>query len=217
MFEAEKIDTTRGRRTGYLCRYDLTYDWSNYRVCVLWPPSPFSLVAPLRAANEANNDKCPSLSPVDYNHFHHTERWNGQSRQRACFTGSTMEGEQATQKAFRRMAHSRWSSPHRSLHIDLEGIRKYRGSSSSNTLTYMRSVDRWWNSSWTAEACSFILSIITLAGLVATLLVHQRKPLPQWPQLITINSVISLFSMVMRASVGVVLTEGDQNLTQSSR
>jgi hypothetical protein len=37
---------------------------------------------------------------------------------------------------------------------------------------------------------------------------HEEKPLPQWPQLVTINSIISLFSLVMRACVGVVLAEG---------
>lgn len=62
--------------------------------------------------------------------------------------------------------------------------------------------------SWTAEAVSYLCAIAALAGLVATLLVHQNKPLPQWPQLVTINSIISLFSLVMRAGVGVVLAEG---------
>ncbi|KAF2999342.1 hypothetical protein E8E13_005620 [Curvularia kusanoi] len=61
---------------------------------------------------------------------------------------------------------------------------------------------------WTAETCSFIISILALGGLVATLLVHQGKPLPEWPQLVTINSIISLFSLLMRACVGVVLAEG---------
>jgi hypothetical protein len=61
---------------------------------------------------------------------------------------------------------------------------------------------------WTTETCSYIFSIFALAGLVTTLLVHQSKPLPQWPQLVTINSIISLFSLLMRSLVGVVLAEG---------
>ncbi|KAJ8116651.1 hypothetical protein OPT61_g1971 [Boeremia exigua] len=65
-----------------------------------------------------------------------------------------------------------------------------------------------WGKSWTAETGSYIISILALAGLTATLLVHQDKPLPQWPQLVTINSIISLFSLLMRACVGVVLAEG---------
>jgi hypothetical protein len=44
--------------------------------------------------------------------------------------------------------------------------------------------------------------------MVATLLKHEEKPLPQWPQIININSIISLFSLLIRAGVGVVLAEG---------
>lgn len=62
--------------------------------------------------------------------------------------------------------------------------------------------------SWTTETCSYFIAILALAGLVATLSAHQSKPLPQWPQLVTINSIISLFSLIMRACVGVVLAEG---------
>lgn len=73
---------------------------------------------------------------------------------------------------------------------------------------HLQSSTSIWGKSWTAETCSFIISILALAGLTATLLVHQNKPLPQWPQLVTINSIISLFSLLMRACVGVVLAEG---------
>lgn len=73
----------------------------------------------------------------------------------------------------------------------------------------VEAVSRAWNKSWTLETSSLIASILTLAGLVSTLLVHENKPLPQWPQLVTINSIISLFSLLMRACVGVILTEGN--------
>jgi hypothetical protein len=73
---------------------------------------------------------------------------------------------------------------------------------------WLHTLDRAWGRSWTAETCSYIISILALAGLIATLLAHHSKPLPQWPQLVTINSIISLFSMLMRACVGVVLAEG---------
>jgi hypothetical protein len=69
-------------------------------------------------------------------------------------------------------------------------------------------MQRSWKKNWTVETFSFIFSILTLAGLVVTLVAHQGKPLPDWPQLITINSVISLFSLLMRTGISVVLTEG---------
>jgi hypothetical protein len=71
----------------------------------------------------------------------------------------------------------------------------------------LRKVSRMCNKSWTVETLSFIVSILTLAGLVATLLKHQHKPLPQWPQLVNINSIISPFPLLMRSCVGVVLAE----------
>jgi hypothetical protein len=69
-------------------------------------------------------------------------------------------------------------------------------------------VSRVGQKSWTTETCSYFIAILALAGLVATLSSHQSKPLPQWPQLVTINSIISLFSLIMRTGVGVVLAEG---------
>jgi hypothetical protein len=71
-----------------------------------------------------------------------------------------------------------------------------------------QSTSRMCTRSWTTETCSYMIAILALAGLVATLSAHQGKPLPQWPQLVTINSIISLFSLLMRACVGVVLAEG---------
>jgi hypothetical protein len=68
--------------------------------------------------------------------------------------------------------------------------------------------------SWTTETCSCFIALLALAGLIATLSSHQGKPLPQWPQLVTINSIISLFSLIMRACVGVVLAEGRSSLSE---
>lgn len=71
-----------------------------------------------------------------------------------------------------------------------------------------RSAARMWAVDWRTETCSYVVATFSLAGLVATLSAHQGKPLPQWPQLVTINSIISLLSLLMRACVGVVLAEG---------
>ncbi|KAF1848787.1 uncharacterized protein K460DRAFT_275609 [Cucurbitaria berberidis CBS 394.84] len=74
-----------------------------------------------------------------------------------------------------------------------------------------RCVHLWvplWRKSWTAETCSCIFAFLSLLGLIATLLAHQDKPLPKWPQLVSINSIVSLFSLLMRAGVGMALAEG---------
>lgn len=50
--------------------------------------------------------------------------------------------------------------------------------------------------------------MVSLVGLIITLLAHQDKPLPKWPNLVNINSIVSLFALLMRASTGMVLAEG---------
>lgn len=61
---------------------------------------------------------------------------------------------------------------------------------------------------WTAEVASCVFALAALAGLVVILRTHQDRPLPQWPQLVTINSIVSIFSLLMRAGVCYVLAEG---------
>ena len=73
---------------------------------------------------------------------------------------------------------------------------------------------RFWDYGWTAETCSFVFSLLIFAGLVVMLLVHQNRPVPEWPQIISINSIVSLFSLFMRTGVGLVLAEGASKRTQ---
>ncbi|CAN9107377.1 unnamed protein product [Alternaria alternata] len=67
---------------------------------------------------------------------------------------------------------------------------------------------RLWRKGWTAETCSCIFALLSLIGLVLTLMAHQDRPLPDWPQIVSINSIVSLFSMMIRAGVSMVLAEG---------
>jgi hypothetical protein len=73
---------------------------------------------------------------------------------------------------------------------------------------YACAVLHFWSNSWTAETCSFAFSLLTFTGLVTMLLVHQNRPIPEWPQIISINSIVSLFALFMRTGVGLVLAEG---------
>jgi hypothetical protein len=73
-----------------------------------------------------------------------------------------------------------------------------------------------WHGRWTAETCSLLFALLSLFGLILTLLAHQNRPLPQWPRLVTINSIISIFSLLIRAGVGVVLAEGTRNFLHTS-
>lgn len=74
--------------------------------------------------------------------------------------------------------------------------------------TYLDRLQGAGSNKWAAETIALIMTMLALGGLVSTLLTHQSKPLPNWPQLVTINTITSLFSLIMRAGVGVVLVEG---------
>ncbi|OAL49028.1 hypothetical protein IQ07DRAFT_511955 [Pyrenochaeta sp. DS3sAY3a] len=73
---------------------------------------------------------------------------------------------------------------------------------------YLDRPQRAGSNKWAAETIALIMSMLALGGLVSILLTHQTKPLPNWPRLVTINAIISLFSLIMRAAVGVILAEG---------
>lgn len=47
---------------------------------------------------------------------------------------------------------------------------------------FSRPTARMWAVGWKTETCSYIVAVLALVGLVATLSAHQGRPLPQWPQ-----------------------------------
>ncbi|KAH6873136.1 hypothetical protein BKA58DRAFT_161492 [Alternaria rosae] len=73
---------------------------------------------------------------------------------------------------------------------------------------FTNAILRIWRKGWTAETCSCIFALLSLIGLIVTLTAHQNRPLPDWPQIVSINSIVSLFSMMIRAGVSMVLAEG---------
>ena len=100
--------------------------------------------------------------------------------------------------------------PHKS-HSDVQLLKQaahLAGFVISSGKHYACVVLRSWNYSWTAETCSFAFSLLTFTGLVTMLLVHQNRPIPEWPQIVSINSIVSLFALFMRTGVGLVLAEG---------
>lgn len=74
--------------------------------------------------------------------------------------------------------------------------------------TSFRAIAAFYQKGWTAEICSCILAALSLLALVVTLLVHQNRPLPNWPRLITINALVSIFTSLFRSAIAMVLAEG---------
>lgn len=60
--------------------------------------------------------------------------------------------------------------------------------------------------SWKWEFGSAILLLISVAAIPATLYPHDGQPLPRWPFSISINALLSIYAMVLKASLGFLIT-----------
>ncbi|KAI0468549.1 hypothetical protein F4859DRAFT_490727 [Xylaria cf. heliscus] len=70
-----------------------------------------------------------------------------------------------------------------------------------------RTKQRHW-SPWTWEIANCCLLLISLFAILATLYPHDGQPLPQWPFSITINALLSIYAVVMKASMLLILASG---------
>lgn len=81
-------------------------------------------------------------------------------------------------------------------------------SSSTARPSFMRKVRHAWNYGWTAEIFSCALAMVSLAAIIITLCLHDGKPLPKWPLGITINALIAILTVLMKAGLSIPLSEG---------
>jgi hypothetical protein len=75
--------------------------------------------------------------------------------------------------------------------------------STSPQSSLQRSIFLWW-----MEAGCCILIICGLVGIMVTLSALNNQPLPQWPYGLTVNTFVAAFSVLIKASSGLVLAEG---------
>jgi hypothetical protein len=68
---------------------------------------------------------------------------------------------------------------------------------------------------WWGELLCCGLVVGSLIGLAITLAIHQERPVPEWPYSLTMNSVISLFTLVFKTSALFVLCQGISQLKWS--
>jgi hypothetical protein len=62
-------------------------------------------------------------------------------------------------------------------------------------------LNRIWTYAWVIEISSFFLATLALAAIFITLAIHSDRPMPQWPKLISINSLIAIFTAVLKAAL----------------
>ncbi|KAJ9616769.1 hypothetical protein H2200_000488 [Cladophialophora chaetospira] len=61
---------------------------------------------------------------------------------------------------------------------------------------------------WLPEVTSLVLACLAFTAIVVTLAVHQGRPLPRWPHLVSIDSLIAIFSAIFKAALITPVAEG---------
>lgn len=61
----------------------------------------------------------------------------------------------------------------------------------------------WW---WEATCC--IIAVGALLAIVGTIYSHEGRPLPRWRFGLTINAIIAIYTVIIKAAAGLVLAEG---------
>lgn len=61
---------------------------------------------------------------------------------------------------------------------------------------------------WKWETTSCFLAVGSLLAITATVYPYNGRPLPQWPYGLTINSLISIYTTIMKAAMYSILAQG---------
>lgn len=82
------------------------------------------------------------------------------------------------------------------------------GSSKTSPISSLLSrtcISQFWSSwEWESAVCFLVLAIPII--IFGTLYPHSGQPLPQWPFRVSINSLLSIYALVLKASIGFILT-----------
>jgi hypothetical protein len=98
--------------------------------------------------------------------------------------------------------HKRWHSKFRTSSKNTRN-----GTDASSRWRSHRYLSAWW---WEMICC--IIALGALLAIVATIRTHESQTLPQWRYGLTVNAVIAIFTVVLKAAAGLVLAEGISHL-----
>jgi len=76
----------------------------------------------------------------------------------------------------------------------------------------MKSMSRLWQDTWMAELFSCLVALVALVMMVIVLAVYQGRPMPQWPRAISLNTLVAVFSAVLKAALMMPVGEGISQL-----
>lgn len=64
----------------------------------------------------------------------------------------------------------------------------------------------WYWRNWKYESAACLLVLSGPLIILGTLYPHNGQPLPQWPLDVSINSLLSVYALILKASIGIILT-----------
>ncbi|KIX98246.1 uncharacterized protein Z520_06326 [Fonsecaea multimorphosa CBS 102226] len=65
---------------------------------------------------------------------------------------------------------------------------------------------------WGVETVGLLIAILAFIAIIITLAVHQGRPLPGWPHLISINALIAVFTAILKAALVLPVASGISKL-----
>ncbi|OJD40001.1 zinc-binding oxidoreductase protein [Diplodia corticola] len=68
---------------------------------------------------------------------------------------------------------------------------------------------------WVTEILAYMVSLVALAAIVITLATHDGRPLPDWPFRVSINALISVFAVILKATMLIPVAEAVSQLKWS--
>jgi hypothetical protein len=62
---------------------------------------------------------------------------------------------------------------------------------------------------WLVELLACFVAVLALAAIVITLGTHNGRPLPKWPFEISVNALVSIFSVILKGAMMAPVAEGN--------
>jgi hypothetical protein len=84
----------------------------------------------------------------------------------------------------------------------------HKGEATSLSQQFQHASNMFFNRWWLWELFACFVTLCALIGIVVVLARFNNNPLPNWPYHIGINSLISVFTTLLKAAMLLVLTEG---------
>lgn len=91
---------------------------------------------------------------------------------------------------------------------DTQAIEKRQHSVTNPRLSKRRLCNSPILKNWWLEVGASFLFLVSLGAVIATLYPHQGKPLPKWPYHLSVNTVISIYVVVLKSTILLVTAEG---------